>query len=59
MLAQKATIKFDYDVSDKGDILVDGKWGENDNQMTPYRTVMLIPWDQMENITNEMSQFAV
>lgn len=58
ILYRKAMVTFEYDVSDEGDILVAGKWREDDNQMTPYRTVMLIPWNQMEKITTEMEEFA-
>lgn len=50
---------FDYDVTEESDVLVAGKWREDDSQMRSYRTVMLIPWKDMEKITTEMEQFAV
>jgi hypothetical protein len=49
---------FDYDVTEESDVLVTGKWREDDTQMRSYRTVMLIPWKDMEKITAEMEQFA-
>ena len=39
-------------------MLVSGKWRESDDQLRPYRTVMLIPWEEMETICTEMEQFA-
>ena len=56
---QKALESFDYDVTEESDVLVAGKWREDDSQMKPYRTVMLIPWKDMEKIKTEMEQFAV
>ena len=44
-------------MTDQSDLLVTGKWREDDNQMRSYRTVMLIPWNDMEKITEEMGQF--
>ncbi|XP_046850345.1 protein BCCIP homolog [Xenia sp. Carnegie-2017] len=57
ILSQRATEKVDYDVTEQSHSLVTGKWQDGDNQMRPYRTVMLIPWSKMETITSEMEQF--
>ena len=56
---QKALESFDYDVTEESDVLVAGKWREDDSQMKSYRTVMLISWKDMEKIKTEMEQFAV
>ncbi|XP_028415075.1 protein BCCIP homolog [Dendronephthya gigantea] len=58
LLCQKASAKFDKDVTEQSDVLVSGKWRENDSQMRSFRTFMLIHWKEMEKITTEMEQFA-
>jgi hypothetical protein len=55
---QKALAQFDYDVTEQSDVLMTGKWRDDDDLMRSYRTVMLIPWKNMEKITTEMEQFA-
>ena len=59
VIVQKALETFDYDVTEESDVLVAGKWREDDSQMRAYRTVMLVPWKDMEKITTEMEQFVV
>lgn len=48
-------MKFSYPASvDSNDTLIGGKWSFDDAVLLPYRTVMIIPYKQMNNIVDQM-----
>ncbi|XP_031549608.1 protein BCCIP homolog [Actinia tenebrosa] len=57
ILNKESTIKFSYPVKvDEEEILLGGNWSFDDTLLEPYRTVMIIPYDRMSTIIEQMEQ---
>uniref|UniRef100_A0A2K5JYC1 BRCA2 and CDKN1A-interacting protein n=1 Tax=Colobus angolensis palliatus TaxID=336983 RepID=A0A2K5JYC1_COLAP len=53
---EKTVLKFNYSVQES-DTCLGGKWSFDDVPMIPLRTVMLIPGDKMNEITDKLKEY--
>ncbi|CAH1783416.1 unnamed protein product, partial [Owenia fusiformis] len=50
---EEADLKFEYSVEHEHDSVVDGKWDDEDNEMKPYRTVILLKADKLNTVVTK------
>ncbi|XP_008056178.1 BRCA2 and CDKN1A-interacting protein [Carlito syrichta] len=53
---EKAILKFNYSVQEETDTCLGGRWSFDDAPMKPLRTVMVIPGDKMNEITDKLKE---
>lgn len=53
---EKAVLKFNYPVQEEGDTCLGGRWSFDDVPMKPLRTVMLIPYEKMNEIMDKLKE---
>lgn len=54
--AEESELSFSYSVASERDTVVDGCWDEDDCEMDPQRTVLLIPANKMDTIMHKLRQ---
>ena len=52
----EASVRFNYSVAEEKDTGVSGTWDDEDDQMEPQRTVMVIPVDKLPVIMARLSE---
>ena len=54
-LWQEATLSFDFSVqSERDSALSGGQWDEDQEELEPFRTVLVIPQDRIEKIMDKL-----
>ena len=53
---QECSLEFSYSVASERDTGVDGEWDEDDTEMDPQRTLLLIPASKMPTIMTKLKE---
>lgn len=53
---QESVLTFSYPVAKESDSVLGGGWGFEDEAMSPSRTVMVLPADQLERVVADLGR---
>lgn len=53
---QETEVKFEFSVRDEADSGLVGEWNENDDEMTPMRRILVIPFNKFDNIIEKVEE---
>ncbi|KAK9293601.1 hypothetical protein QLX08_011508 [Tetragonisca angustula] len=56
IFAEEATVSFEFSVEKESDSALSGTWTESDDEMTPYRRVLLFEATKLQSIINKIKK---
>jgi len=57
IFTKEAEFSFEFDVTSEADTSVGGKWMDGDDEMIPFRKVLIIKGSKFESIVNQVKAF--
>ncbi|KAL0276654.1 UNVERIFIED_CONTAM: hypothetical protein PYX00_004180 [Menopon gallinae] len=56
VIDQEAEVKFEFSVRNEADSGLVGEWNENDDEMTPMRRILVIPFSKFDSIIEKVEE---